>query len=59
VPCRQSVTMYEALQAAGVESELVTIPGGEHGFDARMEDPAVLAALERAGDFLDRHVRAG
>jgi dipeptidyl aminopeptidase/acylaminoacyl peptidase len=31
--------MYAALQAAGVESELVIIPGGDHGF-TRTEDRA-------------------
>jgi acetyl esterase/lipase len=52
VPCEQSAMMAEALAAAGVEHELVTIPGGEHGFDA--QDDAVTAdAFERVEAFLE------
>ena len=39
VPVSHSHTMYAALQAAGVESELIIIPGGDHGF-TRAEDRA-------------------
>jgi acetyl esterase/lipase len=52
VPYEQSAMMAEALAAAGVEHELVTIPGGEHGFDA--QDDAVSAdAFERVAAFLE------
>lgn len=33
VPYQQSVMVADALRAAGVEHELVSIPGGDHGFD--------------------------
>jgi acetyl esterase/lipase len=39
VPVSHGERMYAALQAAGVESELVIIPGGDHGF-TRAEDRA-------------------
>ena len=39
VPVSHSHTMYAALQVAGVESELIIIPGGDHGF-TRAEDRA-------------------
>ena len=35
--------MYEALQGAGIESELIIIPGGDHGF-TRAEDRAQATA---------------
>jgi acetyl esterase/lipase len=56
VPYEQSVMMAEALAGAGVEHELITIPGGPHGFDARIEDPVVVDALDRAHKFLRRRV---
>jgi acetyl esterase/lipase len=55
VPYEQSVMMAEELARAGVEHELVTIPGGPHGFDAT-DAPAVADAFERVLDFLRRHL---
>ncbi len=43
VPVSHSHTMYAALQAAGVESQLIIIPGGDHGF-TRAEDRAQATA---------------
>ena len=33
VPYTQSVRLHKALADAGVANELMTIPGGKHGFD--------------------------
>jgi dipeptidyl aminopeptidase/acylaminoacyl peptidase len=33
VPFAQSTALRDALQAAGVATRLITIPGGEHGVD--------------------------
>jgi acetyl esterase/lipase len=52
VPYQQSVMMATALAGAGVPHRLVTIPNGEHGFDAREDDPVVAAALAEALAFL-------
>ncbi len=51
VPLQQSAELNDALKKAGVESTLVVIPGGGHGF----HDPA--SAL-RAAEFLQRHLGA-
>ena len=56
VPYEQFVMMARALADAGVTHELVTIPHGEHGFDARMHDPVVAAAFQEVLAFLARHV---
>jgi acetyl esterase/lipase len=56
VPYEQSVMMAEALSCAGVEHHLLTIPGGVHGFDGRMEDPLAARALEQVLAFLKQHV---
>jgi acetyl esterase/lipase len=56
VPYEQSVQMAAALAACGVEHELVTIPGGDHGFDANTKDPVVKAALDRSVQFLKRYL---
>ena len=56
VPYEQSVMMAEALTAAGVEHDLITIHGGEHGFDAQ-RSPEARRALRRVLDFLRRHLR--
>jgi acetyl esterase/lipase len=53
VPWKQSVILQEALEQAGVQSQLVLIPHGEHGGRAFAE-----AQYEKlVDDFLDRHVR--
>lgn len=57
VPYEQSVTMAEALAAAGVEHELITGPGREHGFDVVVDDPVAVWAFESAVRFLNRHLR--
>jgi acetyl esterase/lipase len=56
VPYEQSVMMAEALAAAGVEHDLITIDGGEHGFDAQ-PSPEARRALRRVLDFLKIHLR--
>ncbi len=53
VPYEQSVMMAEALAGAGVEYELVTIPGGGHGFDGG-DDEAAREAMDRVIAFLGR-----
>jgi dipeptidyl aminopeptidase/acylaminoacyl peptidase len=55
VPYEQSVMMAEALARAGVVHELVTIPGGGHGFDQAWGAEAG-RAIERAVAFLQEHV---
>ena len=58
VPYEQSVMMAERLKAHGVEHELVTIPGGEHGLGCG--DPQVIdAAYESALAFIERHMGRG
>jgi acetyl esterase/lipase len=52
VPYEQSVMMADALTRAGVRNELITIPGGPHGFDAETDKPAVAQALDRAIGFI-------
>src|SRR5258708_11750927 len=57
VPYAQSVQMAEELERNHVEHELITIPGGGHGFDgARRRDAKVAAAFEQVLDFLKRHL---
>ena len=56
VPHALSVSMAAALARAGVEHELIIIPGGGHGFDGAGEE-AAMAARRRALDFLGEHVR--
>jgi len=59
VPYAQSVHMAARLKAAGIEHEMITIPGGPHGFD---RDPApelgdvVSDAFDRALALLKMHV---
>lgn len=50
VPFEQSVTLHEALKAAGVPSYLVAVRGADHGFSNA-------AADERVKAFLDRYLR--
>ena len=58
VPYKQSVTMAAELKRAGVEHELVTIPGGGHGFDgAGAENPVVASAFDRVLAFLKQHIQ--
>ena len=59
VPYEQSATMASALAAAGVDSELITIPGGGHGFDAQMDKPEVSGAFTSVLRFLEQHLACG
>ena len=52
VPYEQSVRMAEALKAADVEHEFVTIDGGGHGFEWNEEDEQVQAAVATVRRFL-------
>ena len=56
VPYKQSTLMAGELARAGVEHELVTIPGGPHVFDGAMDDPVVARAFDRVLAFLRAHV---
>jgi dipeptidyl aminopeptidase/acylaminoacyl peptidase len=56
VPYEQSVMVAEQLARAGVEHELLSIDGGGHGFDGRMESPVVSRAFQRVLAFLNRHL---
>lgn len=64
VPYAQSVIMAEAFKKAGVEHELVTIPGGGHTFDNRVkpehlessERQQELAALYKVVQWFGKHV---
>jgi dipeptidyl aminopeptidase/acylaminoacyl peptidase len=55
VPYDRSVNMARALEQQGVEHELATIPGAEHGL-VGVEQALVDAAHEQALAFLDRHL---
>jgi len=57
VPFAQSEQMARELKARGVRHEFIAIPGGEHGFDARMQDPVVARAFDRVIDFLKSTAR--
>jgi acetyl esterase/lipase len=56
VPYEQSVMMAARQSQAGVEHELLTIAGGGHGFDGRMETPVVIEAFDRVLAFLKQHL---
>ncbi|HEX7376044.1 MAG TPA: alpha/beta hydrolase [Pirellulales bacterium] len=56
VPYAKSVDMAAELKRVGVVYEFISVPGGEHGFDAKgMKDADVSAAFERIEMFLDHH----
>jgi acetyl esterase/lipase len=57
VPYRQSVMMAEELKLHGVEHELITIPGGPHGFDRAMDKPEISAIFDRAVQFIARRLK--
>lgn len=46
VPYTQSVRLQQALKAAGVTGELITIPGGKHGGFSRDENQRAFTAIE-------------
>ena len=58
VPYAQSAQMAAALARRGIEQELITIPGGAHGFDHDEESPLVRAAFERLLRFLAHYCPA-
>jgi acetyl esterase/lipase len=53
VPYEQSVRLHQALDAASVPNELVTIKGGGHGY---FSDAEQLRAYDRIWAFLDAHL---
>lgn len=52
VPYSHSVRLQQALKQAGVDGELVTIPGGKHGGFTRAENQKAYAAIKA---FLGKH----
>ena len=56
VPYEQSVLMAKKLSGAGVKHELITIPDGQHGFDARFQDPVVAKAFDQVITFLRQNL---
>jgi acetyl esterase/lipase len=46
VPYTQSVRLHEALKAAHVKEQMITIPGGKHGGFSRAENERAFAAIE-------------
>lgn len=55
VPCQESVMMSEALTRAGVENELIVVPGAAHVFDAE-ENEVTTGVMRRVLAFLAAHV---
>lgn len=56
VPYEQSLMMYEALQRAGIQTELVTVNGADHAFDQNLNDPQVKSVFEKTVGFLKKHL---
>jgi dipeptidyl aminopeptidase/acylaminoacyl peptidase len=54
VPYSQSVRLRDALKKAGVAVELLTIPGGRHGYPCCTLEQR-LDAFRKIRDFLTRH----
>jgi acetyl esterase/lipase len=46
VPYTQSIRLHQALRAAGVPEEIITIPGGKHGGFTRGENERAFAVIE-------------
>jgi acetyl esterase/lipase len=53
VPFQQSVMLHDSLEASGVDSTLILIPGGDHGGRAFDE----LKYQQMVSDFLDKNLR--
>ncbi|MCA0901110.1 prolyl oligopeptidase family serine peptidase [Microbulbifer agarilyticus] len=58
VPYGQSEAMYRALQEAGVESRLITIPDAGHDLGLFQEAPPINVSQEMI-DWFDRHLKSG
>ncbi len=56
VPYEQSVAMAARLSGFGVEHQLITIPGGKHGFDGDMKNPVVRDGFDAVLAFLKKHL---
>ena len=54
VPYTQSVRLHKALADAGVANELLTMPGGKHGFDC-CTPPQRIQAYAKIREFLTKH----
>jgi dipeptidyl aminopeptidase/acylaminoacyl peptidase len=52
VPYTQAVRLQQALERAGVSTELVTVPGGKHGNFSLAENLKIYAAIR---GFLAKH----
>ena len=57
VPYQQSVIMSKVLSERGIESDLITIRGGRHGFDRDVDMSEVRDAFQAVLMFLQRHLR--
>lgn len=55
---RESVRMYEALRAAGKDTELLLLDGAPHAFQREWRGEANRRANAAMDEFLDRHLRA-
>ncbi|MUV38272.1 hypothetical protein JNUCC1_02110 [Lentibacillus sp. JNUCC-1] len=56
VPYSESLKMKEKLTQLGVDNQLITIPGGEHSFDQKMEDPNVQDVFKQVLAFLNKQL---
>ena len=56
VPYQQSLDMYNALKTRGLAAELVTYPGGGHGFDWNKNDSRVPGLIEKALAFAKKYL---
>lgn len=57
VPFEQSELMAHGLEKHRVKHRLIRIRGGEHGFDANLQDPQTAKAFEDVLAFLSKHLR--
>ncbi|WKT40083.1 Alpha/Beta hydrolase fold [Fusarium oxysporum f. sp. vasinfectum] len=55
VPARLSQQAYDELKSHGVETELVLVEGGQHGFDEIGQPENALELLEKGFEFLKAH----
>ena len=56
VPYGLSVDMYNALKEKGLTVELLTRPGGGHGFDYDYDNPDIRTMLDKAVGFMLKHI---